>query len=331
MEAAAGTPTMPRNAAQRFEMAHHSGAQHAAPYAYFSAKNYLDLAEESRTEGRPHHARRYEAQALEYIDQALRQTMDLPAVETRKPAGNRKACESELERIKHRYNELNPQKAAEVAPALYAQVSVALWRAEYELTQAGRWREAGHVLMRVEPDIDALLAQDSDADSVADLQDGAPWAAEDMDGFEDDDGAPDFDNDADGVLDTLDAAPLQPESKNGWQDHDGVPDAFPILEPLRYPSGSYTLNDSQRGYLRGVAVLLHALPELTLQISGHTDATHSPTYNQRLSKRRAERVQQYLSEHGVSEHRLTTVSLGDSQPAPDGGIAAQRRVELAFK
>jgi hypothetical protein len=48
---------------------------------------------------------------------------------------------------------------------------------------------------------------DVDADSVADWADRCPAAAEDSDGFRDEDGCPDDDNDGDGVPDLLDSTP----------------------------------------------------------------------------------------------------------------------------
>ena len=65
---------------------------------------------------------------------------------------------------------------------------------------------------------------DSDGDGIPDDRDMAPHAAEDRDGFMDDDGIPDEDNDADGVPDLADGAPDDPEDHDGFQDSDGVPD-----------------------------------------------------------------------------------------------------------
>jgi len=65
---------------------------------------------------------------------------------------------------------------------------------------------------------------DSDGDGVPDSQDKCPNDAEDIDGFEDDDGCPDFDNDKDGIPDHLDQCPNEPEDKDGFEDNDGCPD-----------------------------------------------------------------------------------------------------------
>jgi len=64
---------------------------------------------------------------------------------------------------------------------------------------------------------------DSDHDGVDDLEDRCPSSAEDVDGFEDDDGCPDEDNDRDGVPDESDACPNEAEEMTGDGDGDGCP------------------------------------------------------------------------------------------------------------
>jgi hypothetical protein len=66
---------------------------------------------------------------------------------------------------------------------------------------------------------------DTDADGTPDPRDAAPSLAEDVDGFQDDDGVPDPDNDADGVPDADDLCPMVAAgtgpSRNGCRDSDG--------------------------------------------------------------------------------------------------------------
>jgi outer membrane protein OmpA-like peptidoglycan-associated protein len=65
---------------------------------------------------------------------------------------------------------------------------------------------------------------DADGDKIPDGGDRCPSAAEDVDGFEDDDGCPDPDNDADGALDDEDGCPLEAEDRDGYKDADGCPE-----------------------------------------------------------------------------------------------------------
>jgi len=65
---------------------------------------------------------------------------------------------------------------------------------------------------------------DADGDGVADADDECPELAEDLDGFEDHDGCPDFDNDDDGVPDDEDRCPREREDEDDFEDDDGCID-----------------------------------------------------------------------------------------------------------
>jgi hypothetical protein len=66
--------------------------------------------------------------------------------------------------------------------------------------------------------------EDADNDGIEDDKDQCPELAEDKDGFEDQDGCPDFDNDDDGVPDESDRCPKEKEDTDDFQDDDGCPD-----------------------------------------------------------------------------------------------------------
>ncbi len=69
-----------------------------------------------------------------------------------------------------------------------------------------------------------LAEKDSDNDGIYDSEDKCPEKAEDIDGFQDDDGCPDLDNDNDGIPDDVDLCVNLPEDIDGFQDDDGCPD-----------------------------------------------------------------------------------------------------------
>jgi len=66
--------------------------------------------------------------------------------------------------------------------------------------------------------------KDSDGDGIADNWDADPRSPEDIDGYRDEDGAPEPDNDHDGILDARDPCPNTPEDFDGFMDEDGCPD-----------------------------------------------------------------------------------------------------------
>lgn len=67
-------------------------------------------------------------------------------------------------------------------------------------------------------------APDADGDGIPDELDQCPNEAEDMDGFQDDDGCPDLDNDGDGIPDADDQCSGEAEDMDGFEDEDGCPD-----------------------------------------------------------------------------------------------------------
>ncbi len=65
---------------------------------------------------------------------------------------------------------------------------------------------------------------DRDHDGIANKDDQCPDDPEDMDGFKDEDGCPEYDNDLDGIPDDQDACPDKPEDMDGFEYNDGCPD-----------------------------------------------------------------------------------------------------------
>ena len=73
-------------------------------------------------------------------------------------------------------------------------------------------------------DDDGCPEADNDRDGRLDADDPCPDQAEDVDGEADDDGCPDLDNDGDGIQDGYDSCPTAPEDMDGDNDEDGCPD-----------------------------------------------------------------------------------------------------------
>jgi outer membrane protein OmpA-like peptidoglycan-associated protein len=65
---------------------------------------------------------------------------------------------------------------------------------------------------------------DRDGDRILNHNDACPDEAEDVDGFEDEDGCPELDNDSDGIADGADACPREAEDMDGFEDGDGCPE-----------------------------------------------------------------------------------------------------------
>jgi len=74
-------------------------------------------------------------------------------------------------------------------------------------------------------DEDGCPELDNDGDDIPDADDPCPDEAEDLDDYEDEDGCPEPDNDGDGIDDGYDSCPNTPEDMDGDRDTDGCPDA----------------------------------------------------------------------------------------------------------
>jgi peptidoglycan-associated lipoprotein len=95
------------------------------------------------------------------------------------------------------------------------------------------------------------------------------------------------------------------------------------------------IRDDAKALLDAKASVLAANGGITIVIAGHTDEQGTSEYNLALGQRRAAQVKRYLEAKGIAENRMTTQSMGDSQPAVQGSdeaaYAKNRRAEFDVK
>jgi outer membrane protein OmpA-like peptidoglycan-associated protein len=81
-----------------------------------------------------------------------------------------------------------------------------------------------------------------------------------------------------------------------------------------------------------VIQLLNDNPNIEIEISGHTDNLGSTSYNQDLSKKRAEQVFNALVAGNVDKRRLNFIGFGDQKPIANNdtedGRKSNRRIEF---
>ena len=180
-------------------------------------------------------------------------------------------------------------------------------------------------------DEDGCPDYDNDKDGIYDTEDECPDDAEDRDGFQDEDGCPDRDNDRDGIPDVSDGCPNNPETVNGYKDQDGCPDEKPreikrtfILHGVNFKTASAELLEESYYMLETVYNSLEAYPHVCVEIAGHTDSQGSDQYNLALSYDRAKAVLSYLVMRGIDASRLVARGYGETRPIADNQTAEGR-------
>ena len=87
-----------------------------------------------------------------------------------------------------------------------------------------------------------------------------------------------------------------------------------LIENIFYDFDKATLRPESQTALDELVKLLNENPNVTIELSAHTDYKGSAQYNERLSQRRAESVVNYLIAHGIASDRLTPKGYGKSKP-----------------
>ena len=112
-------------------------------------------------------------------------------------------------------------------------------------------------------------------------------------------------------------------------------DSLQVFRSLLFEFDTYRLSGTGKEELDSLFGFLKADPTLELHLGGHTDATGSPGYNQKLSERRCEAVATYLTQLGMPASRIRWRGYGASQPvasnSSEAGRSRNRRVEFVIR
>jgi outer membrane protein OmpA-like peptidoglycan-associated protein len=87
-----------------------------------------------------------------------------------------------------------------------------------------------------------------------------------------------------------------------------------LIDNIFYDFDKATLRPESATALDELVKMLNENPNITIELSAHTDCRGSDQYNKRLSQRRAETVVRYLIDHGIPADRLTPVGYGEERP-----------------
>ena len=87
-----------------------------------------------------------------------------------------------------------------------------------------------------------------------------------------------------------------------------------LIENIFYDFDKATLRPESQKALDELVKLLNENPNITIELSAHTDYKGSDLYNERLSQQRAESVVNYLIANGIAADRLTPKGYGEGKP-----------------
>ena len=84
-----------------------------------------------------------------------------------------------------------------------------------------------------------------------------------------------------------------------------------------------------------ISKIVNRYGKTSITVIGHTDNTGSNAYNQKLSERRAQAVQQYFLNHKVAYQRLNYIGQGEEMPRANNktveGRRLNRRVDIVIE
>ncbi|OQP52708.1 OmpA family protein [Niastella populi] len=87
-----------------------------------------------------------------------------------------------------------------------------------------------------------------------------------------------------------------------------------VMDNVYYDFDKATLQKESYASLDKLAGLLNAHPEISIELSAHTDNKGTEEYNQRLSDARARNCVEYLISKGIDKNRLQAKGYGSTQP-----------------
>ncbi len=104
------------------------------------------------------------------------------------------------------------------------------------------------------------------------------------------------------------------------------------LSDVLFATARYDLKQDTQLKLARIAGIFLAHPDLKVQVEGYTDNVGSEAYNQKLSEQRANTVQSFLIQQGLSPQNVSAIGYGMANPVADNSTAdgrkQNRRVEI---
>ena len=109
------------------------------------------------------------------------------------------------------------------------------------------------------------------------------------------------------------AAPeVKPEAKEEVKEQ--APAAATGLQSIYFDFDKSFIREDARPVMKANAEWLKANPAVKIKIEGNCDERGTKEYNQALGQRRATSAKKYLTDLGISAHRISLISYGKEKP-----------------
>ena len=106
------------------------------------------------------------------------------------------------------------------------------------------------------------------------------------------------------------------------------------FESIYFESDKSFIKEEFEEYLMSMVKILFSHSDIRIKVIGNTDSDGSDGYNEKLSKKRAEAIMEFLLNHGVKKERIEFEFRGEKKPVKSNktgeGKKKNRRVEFEF-
>ena len=108
-----------------------------------------------------------------------------------------------------------------------------------------------------------------------------------------------------------------------------------VLQPVSFKLSSAEIRQRSVATLDRIADFAHDCQDITIAITGHTDASGNEARNRQLSRARAQAVADQIAHRGIDPRRLIVNGVGSSAPVADNSTAhgreLNRRIEFELR
>lgn len=108
-----------------------------------------------------------------------------------------------------------------------------------------------------------------------------------------------------------------------------------VLQPVSFKLSSAEIRQRSVATLDRIADFAHDCQDITIAITGHTDASGNEARNRQLSRARAQAVADQIAQRGIDPRRLIVNGIGSSAPVADNSTAhgreLNRRIEFELR